>query len=112
MLVDLIDGVPTWVMASVVIAIIVGLLLIGLVISSSVIHLEMRRKHSESAGFDLAPVGVFFAVLLALIAVAAWESFGNAGDTALITVLILAFDYPFRARCRSRRTPSVTLRPI
>lgn len=82
MLVNLIYGVPTWVMALVVIAIIVGLSLIGLVISSRVLSLEMRRKHNEFTGFNSALVGVFFAVLLAFIAVAAWESFGKAGDTA------------------------------
>ena len=73
MLVNLIYGVPTWVMALVVIAIIVGLSLIGLVISSRVLSLEMRRKHNEFTGFNSALVGVFFAVLLAFIAVAAWE---------------------------------------
>jgi Protein of unknown function (DUF4239) len=82
MLVNLIYSVPTWVMALLVIAIIVGLSLIGLVISNRVLRLEMRRKHSEFAGFISALVGVFFAVLLAFIAVAAWESFGKAGDTA------------------------------
>lgn len=82
MLVNLIYGVPTWVMATVVIAIIVALSLIGLIISSRIFHLEMRRKHNEFAGFNSALVGVFFAVLLAFIAVAAWESFGKAGDTA------------------------------
>jgi hypothetical protein len=81
-LVNLIYGVPTWIMALVVIAIVVGLSLIGLVISSRVLHLEVRRKHNEFAGFNSALVGVFFAVLLAFIAVAAWESFGKASDTA------------------------------
>jgi hypothetical protein len=82
MLVNLIYGVPTWVMAPVVIAIIVGLALIGLVISSRVLRLEVRLKHNEFTGFNSALVGVFFAVLLAFIAVAAWESFGKASDTA------------------------------
>jgi amino acid transporter len=82
MLVDLIYGVPTWVMALVAIAIIVGLSLLGLVISSRVLRLETRRKHNEFVGFNSALVGVFFAVLLAFIAVAAWESFGKADDTA------------------------------
>ncbi len=82
MLVNWIYGVPSWVMASAVVALIVGLSLIGLVIASRVLHLDVRRKHNEFAGFNSALVGVFFAVLLAFIAVAAWESFGKAGDTA------------------------------
>jgi hypothetical protein len=46
-LVNLIYGAPTWVMASVVIAIIGGLSLIGRVISSRVLHPEIRRRHNE-----------------------------------------------------------------
>jgi Protein of unknown function (DUF4239) len=82
MLVNLIYGVPTWVMGLAVIAIIVALSLVGLVIATRLFHLELRRKHNEFAGFNSALVGVFFAVLLAFIAVAAWESFGKASDIA------------------------------
>ncbi len=82
MLVNLIYGVPTWVMAVVVIGLILVLSLIGLAVASRVLPAELRHKHNEFAGFNSALVGVFFAVLLAFIAVAAWESFGRAGDTA------------------------------
>jgi hypothetical protein len=82
MLANLIYGVPTWVMALVVTAIVVGFSLIGLVIASRVLPFELRRKHNEFAGFNSELVGIFFAVLLAFIAVTAWESFGKAGDTA------------------------------
>jgi hypothetical protein len=82
MLVNLIYGVPTWVMALVVTVIVVGFSLIGLVIASRVLPFELRRKHNEFAGFYSELVGIFFAVLLAFIAVTAWESFGKAGDTA------------------------------
>lgn len=82
MLVNLIYGVPTSVMALGVITVMVGLSLIGLVVSSRILHLEVRRKHNEFAGFNSALVGVFFAVLLAFIAIAAWESFGKARETA------------------------------
>jgi hypothetical protein len=46
-LVNPICGVPTWMMASVVIAIIVDLSLIGRVISSRVLHPEIRRRHND-----------------------------------------------------------------
>jgi hypothetical protein len=84
MFVDWIYGVPTWEMALVVVALMVGLSLVGLIVSSRFLHFDLRRKHNEFAGFNLSLVGVFFAVLLAFIAVAAWESFGKAGDTAAI----------------------------
>lgn len=82
MLVDWIYGVPTWVMAVVVTAVAVALSLVGLVIVTRVLGLESRRRHNEFAGFTSALVGVIFAVLLAFVAVAAWESFGKAGDIA------------------------------
>jgi len=84
MLVDWIYGVPTWEMASVVIVLVVGLSLVGLGVSTRLLHLELRRKHNEFTGFNSALIGVVFAVLLAFIAVEAWESFGKAGDTAAI----------------------------
>jgi hypothetical protein len=82
MLVDLIYGVPTWVMAATVVALTVALALAGLVIAHRVLHIDLRRRHNELAGFNSALVGVFFAVLLAFIAIAAWESFGKAEETA------------------------------
>ncbi|HEY3918876.1 MAG TPA: hypothetical protein VGL83_13845 [Stellaceae bacterium] len=82
MLVDWIYNVPTWEMASVACAVIVGVSLIGLVITSRLIPVEFRRKHNEFAGFNSALVGVVFAVLLAFVAVAAWGTFDKAADTA------------------------------
>jgi Protein of unknown function (DUF4239) len=82
MLVNWIYGVPTWQMATAVVGLIVVVSLIGLVIAHRILHLDLRRRHNEFAGFNSALVGVVFAVLLAFIAVAAWESFGKAADTA------------------------------
>jgi Protein of unknown function (DUF4239) len=84
MLVDWIYGVPTWEMAVVVVGGAVGLSLLGLVATTRVLHVELRRRHNEFTGFNSALIGVVFAVLLAFIAVEAWESFGKAGDTAQI----------------------------
>ncbi len=82
MLVNLIYGVPTSVMGTIVVVLVVALALIGLLVTHRLLKLELRRRHNEFAGFTSALVGVIFAVLLAFIAVAAWESFGKAGDTA------------------------------
>ena len=84
MVVNWIYGVPTWEMGSVVIVLVVGLSLIGLAVTSRFLHVELRRKHNEFTGFNSALIGVVFAVLLAFIAVEAWESFGKAGDTAAV----------------------------
>lgn len=82
MLVNWIYGVPTWEMATVSVVIMVSVSLLGLVISSRLLHLEVRRKHNEFAGFNSGLVGVVFAVLLAFVAVAAWGSFDKASDAA------------------------------
>ncbi|MGB8182644.1 MAG: hypothetical protein WCF13_09770, partial [Stellaceae bacterium] len=73
MIVNWIYGVPTWEMASVVILLVVGLSILGLVGTNRFLHLELRRKHNEFTGFNSALIGVVFAVLLAFIAVSAWE---------------------------------------
>jgi ABC-type multidrug transport system fused ATPase/permease subunit len=82
MIVDWIYGAPTWVMATAAVGLIVCLSLVGLVITSRLLPPDLRRKHNEFVGFNSALIGVFFAVLLAFIAVAVWESFGKAADTA------------------------------
>ena len=79
---DLIYNLPTWAMALTVVAATVILSLAGLLVASRLLPVELRRRHNEFVGFNSALVGVFFAVLLAFIAVAAWESFGKAGETA------------------------------
>jgi hypothetical protein len=82
MLIDLIYSVPTWKMTLAVTAVFVGVSVLGLVIVARLMPLSVRLKHNELAGFNSQLVGVIFAVLLAFIAVAAWESFGKAGDIA------------------------------
>ncbi len=84
MFIDLIYDVPTWEMALAVVVVIVGASLVGLVVCTRLLPIHIRHKHNELAGFNSALVGVVFAVLLAFIAVAGWESFGKAGDTAAI----------------------------
>ena len=71
-------------MALGVVAFTVAVSLLGLAITVRLLGLDIRRQHNEFAGFNAATIGVFFAVLLAFIAVAAWESFSKAGDTAAI----------------------------
>ena len=82
MLIDLLYGMPTWEMAIWVVGLTVALSLAGLLVTIRVLKPELREKHNEFTGLNSALVGVFFAVLLGFIAVAAWESFGNAGDKA------------------------------
>ena len=52
----------------------------GLLLAHRVIPHGMRSQHNDLAGFVLAIIGVIYAVLLAFIAVAVWESYTAAGD--------------------------------
>lgn len=100
MLTNLIYGVPSWEMAIGVIGITVILSLLALVICTRLVSLRLRKQHNEFFGFNSALVGVFFAVLLAFLAVAAWESFDKASDTAVTEAALTgdlwrdAFDLP------------------
>jgi hypothetical protein len=40
-----------------------------------------RQEHNDVAGFIYAALGVIYAVLLALVVIAAWEEYGAASDT-------------------------------
>ena len=43
-------------------------------------HVSIRKAHNDLAGFTIAVIGVLYAVLLAFIAIATWESFSKASD--------------------------------
>src|SRR6185312_15785696 len=51
---------------------------LGLFIFDRLVHVEVRRAHNELTGFTAAMISVTYAVLLAFIAIATWESFSNA----------------------------------
>jgi len=52
----------------------------GLLVAHRVIPHPLRSAHNDLAGFVLAIIGVIYAVLLAFIAVAVWESYTDAGN--------------------------------
>jgi hypothetical protein len=52
----------------------------GLLIFHRLVHVNVRRAHNDLAGFTLSVIGVLYAVLLAFIAIATWESFSRASD--------------------------------
>lgn len=43
-------------------------------------HIDLRKAHNDLAGFIFAVVGAIYAVLLAFIAIATWESYTKASD--------------------------------
>lgn len=71
---------PTWLWGTLLVAgfsVAAGL---GLLVFHRIVHVDLRRAHNELAGFIVAVISVTYAVLLAFIAVATWESFSHAQD--------------------------------
>jgi hypothetical protein len=80
MIADWIYNNPTWLWVSILVAAIVVAACIGLAIFDRLVHLEVRKAHNELAGFTIAIISVVYAVLLAFIAIATWESFSRADE--------------------------------
>ena len=80
MIVDWIYNNPTWLWGPILIALFIAVACGGLLIFHRLVHVSLRRAHNDLAGFTFAIVGVLYAVLLAFIAIATWESFSRASD--------------------------------
>ncbi len=64
---------PIWLTGSIMVVLAVGLSCIGLFFFDRYVHISLRSRHNDVTGFIIAIIGVIDAVLLAFIAVAAWE---------------------------------------
>ncbi len=80
MITDWIYNNPTWLWGSILVAGSTVLACSGLLIFHRLVHVKLRRAHNDLAGFTIAVIGVLYAVLLAFIAIATWESFSKASD--------------------------------
>jgi hypothetical protein len=80
MILDWIYSNPTWLWGTIMVALFTGSACAGLFVFHRLVHLEMRRAHNELTGFAIAVISVTYAVLLAFIAIATWESFSDAGQ--------------------------------
>jgi Protein of unknown function (DUF4239) len=80
MIVDWIYNNPTWLWGSILVAGFTALACGGLLVFDRLVHVKLRRAHNDLAGFTIAVIGVLYAVLLAFIAIATWESFSKASD--------------------------------
>jgi hypothetical protein len=80
MVVDWIYNNPTWLWGSILVAGFTALACGGLLVFHRLVHVKLRRAHNDLAGFTIAVIGVLYAVLLAFIAIATWESFSKASD--------------------------------
>jgi uncharacterized membrane protein YraQ (UPF0718 family) len=53
----------------------------GLALVQRLVPSQLRQEHNDVAGFIYAVLGVIYAVLIALVVIAAWEDFAEARDT-------------------------------
>lgn len=79
MLTNWIYSHPIWLTGSIIVLLAVAAAGAGVFVFDRYVHISLRSRHNDVAGFIIAVIGVIDAVLLAFIAVAAWESFNNAG---------------------------------
>jgi hypothetical protein len=80
MIVDWIYNNPTWLWGSILVTLVTAVACAGLLLFHQLVHVDVRRQHNDLAGFTIAIIGVLYAVLLAFIAIATWESFSKASD--------------------------------
>jgi hypothetical protein len=78
MIIDWIYSTPTWLWGTIVVLLLDGAACAGLFVFHRLVHLEVRRAHNELTGFTVAVISVTYAVLLAFIAIATWESFSHS----------------------------------
>jgi hypothetical protein len=80
MIINFIYGTPTWLWGTIFVVLLDTAACSGLVFFHRVLHLDLRRAHNELTGYSVAVISVTYAVLLAFIAIATWESFTNSED--------------------------------
>lgn len=80
MLIDWLYNNPIWLVSTVILVFAIGLASAGLFIFDRLVDIKLRRDHNDITGFTIAIVGVVYAVLLAFIAVATWQTFSDSGD--------------------------------
>jgi hypothetical protein len=79
---DVIYHIPTWLLGTLIVGLSAGLSMVGLLVVHRLVPLEKRRPHNDVAGY-LSNIAAFvYAVLLAFIAVAVWQDYGNAQSTS------------------------------
>ncbi|HKN00268.1 MAG TPA: DUF4239 domain-containing protein [Candidatus Binataceae bacterium] len=80
MIADWIYSNPTWLWGTLLVVLAALGAGLGLIVFHRSVQVEVRKAHNELAGFIVAVISVTYAVLLAFIAVATWESFSRAQD--------------------------------
>jgi Protein of unknown function (DUF4239) len=79
MIVDWVSNNPTWLWGSIFVALTTLIACLGLLIVNRLVNVKSRKAHNEAAGAFMTVIGTAYAVLVAFLAVAAWQAFTDAG---------------------------------
>src|SRR5262245_27092798 len=83
-MISFLAGLPLWLSGLLIVGLPTGLAMLGPIIVRRYVTLEKLAKNNEVAGFQLAVVGVLYAVLLAFAIIVVWERFSDAEDNVAI----------------------------
>jgi hypothetical protein len=102
MVTEFIYCTPTWLWGTVFMLLLCGSACAGLLVFDRLVHVDIRRAHNELAGFTVAVISVVYAVLLAFIAIATWESYTTAEEVVQSERITSAASSATRKDCRRR----------
>ncbi len=74
------DEIPAWLLGTLFVVLITGASLVGLVIVRRCTDQAELAKYSTQSSAVFAVVGTLYAVMLAFVVIAVWESLGAAED--------------------------------
>ncbi|MCR6629237.1 MAG: DUF4239 domain-containing protein [Magnetospirillum sp.] len=89
MIYDIVYAMDQWLAMVTVVGLTIAFALAGLFVVTRLVPLSVRTENQDGLGVAGATVGVVYAVLLAFIAVAVWEAFEKADDTAALEAALV-----------------------
>ena len=76
-------NVPTWVIATVMLAIAVGTAVGGVLLVRRLVDIKKFKEHHDIAGPIFSTIGVIYAVMLAFVLVIVWQDFDRAQNNTV-----------------------------
>ena len=73
---------PSWLVTSVFLVVAIGVAFVAMIVVYLAVPTSLREQHGELASFTVTNIAVLYAVLLAFIAVATWESYTKSTELA------------------------------
>lgn len=109
-MIDILYNIPSWLLAIVIVSITVLYSVIGLIIVRRFMSDDVRAELNDVTSATSATAGIAYAVILAFVGIAAWESFGRADDivraeaAAAIDIWLGMRPYPIEFEIKVRQS--------